>query len=78
MSAIDLGRLLHAALRKSAERWEQSRRASLARLLWLERLLQSWDSDKHRTLNKFLRSRAGRHFRRRQAFVIPRAKEASK
>jgi hypothetical protein len=71
MSTVNHGRFLLAALYMSCERWETSRRQILSRMLWLERLLLAWDSEKHRTLNKFLRSREGRVFCRRQAFIIP-------
>jgi hypothetical protein len=63
-------KFMRAVLALSAERYEESRRQRLARVVWLERLLLTWNSKEHRTLGKFLRSRAGRVFRRRCASVL--------
>jgi hypothetical protein len=63
-------KFMRAVLALSAERYEQSRRQRLAREAWLEQLLLTWDSRKHRTLAKFLQSRSGRTFRRRCASVL--------
>lgn len=65
MDTVEREKFLHAALRKSAERFESERRERLAREIWLTRLLLAWGSTQHRTFGSFLRSRPGKTFRRR-------------
>ncbi len=62
-------RVLHASVRRFSERYEIVRRETLSRQAWLESLLAAWNPEKYSTLGKFLRSRAGRPFRRRQYLV---------
>jgi hypothetical protein len=59
----------------AAERYETAHRERLARQLWIENLLIAWDGKRHRTLSRFLKSRAGKVFRRRQEIAVQRAKE---
>ncbi len=63
-------KFMHAVCALAAERYESERRERLGRELWLTRLLMAWGSTKHRTLGRFLRSRAGRPFRRRRGLVL--------
>ena len=61
---------MRAVLALSVERYEEANRQRLARIRWLTGVLKLWDTDKHRSLSKFLRSRSGRTFRRRCAAVL--------
>jgi hypothetical protein len=47
----------------------KSRRQSLARIRCLTGVLKLWDTDKHRTLGKFLQMRPGRTIRRSASIV---------
>jgi hypothetical protein len=42
------------------------------RIRWLEGVIQSMDGGPHHTLNQFLKSRAGKRFRRRASIITPK------
>jgi hypothetical protein len=63
-------RFMRAVRAKAAERFEAQRREQLARRAWLESISVAWDDRKHKNFGTFLRSRAGRTFRRRAFIVI--------
>ena len=60
---------MQAVYARAVERYEESRRQRLARAVWLEKILATWDSRKHRTLDKFLQTKQGRVFRRRSSIA---------
>jgi hypothetical protein len=62
-------KFMRAVLARALEAVEKERRENLARRVWLTGVLKLWDARKHRTLGKFLQTRAGRLFRRRASIV---------
>lgn len=63
-------RLKSAILAKAAERYCLDLLARAIRIAWYQGVLQSMDGGPHQTLGSFLRSRAGKRFRRRSNWVL--------
>jgi hypothetical protein len=66
----DRERLKSAILAKAAERFSLRLLDRAIRIAWYEGVVQCMDGSRHKTLGSFLRSRAGKRFRRRSNWVL--------